>query len=155
MASTMVSCIQEICKLLWNYKTCQIKLIYLLKIWNLVQCSIMQSYFTPIYLSLHAKICICNFQIIMCIDWYREKIINNFNKEQFSPKIEFAHTSIASESPGIVDMSPPITLSLKSNFFCKPKIECLVKHMRWYNVCTVYTCRHVWLVHVRERLTVK
>lgn len=30
-------------------------------------------------------------------------------------------TSIASASPGIVDMSPPMTFRAKSNFFCKPK----------------------------------
>lgn len=30
-------------------------------------------------------------------------------------------TSIASESPGIALMSPPITLRVKSNFFCNDK----------------------------------
>lgn len=31
------------------------------------------------------------------------------------------HTSMASERPGIVPISPPITLSVKSSFFCMSK----------------------------------
>lgn len=33
-------------------------------------------------------------------------------------KAEFAQTSIASETPGIDDISPPETLNSKSSFFC-------------------------------------
>ena len=39
-------------------------------------------------------------------------------KWQENKEKKFPHTSIASEIPGIVDISPPTTLSVKSRSFC-------------------------------------
>jgi hypothetical protein len=38
--------------------------------------------------------------------------------EAKNQEIKFVQTSIASERPGIADISPPTTLSVKSSFFC-------------------------------------
>lgn len=39
------------------------------------------------------------------------------------PEDELTQTSIASEIPGIVDISPPTILRVKSSFFCSEKKE--------------------------------
>ena len=49
--------------------------------------------------------------------------------------MRLSQTLIASEIPGIADMSPPTTLKVKSNFFCKPKVECCLLNRTHMSPC--------------------
>ena len=58
-------------------------------------------------------------------------------KREENITVEVFQTSIAPERPGIVEISPPITLSVKSNFFCKPKNDISCTIYVWLSMYTI------------------